>query len=74
MDTKANDATSWFDLPTTIKAAKDKLGSTQPKLSFDKTYPVESQMGMVPLTKPEPSTPIPSEPKLPHEFKVPIKK
>jgi hypothetical protein len=66
------------DLFQIIEAAKKKVDSRfpdhpqDPVIKYDKSYPVESQMGMVPLTKPEPK-PLGDGKHIPHEIKVPFK-
>jgi hypothetical protein len=58
-----------------ISVAKKKSGIDMPidaTPKYDSSYPLEAQMGMVPLTQPE--LPVQKEPKhLPHKAKLPIK-
>ena len=57
-----------------ILAAKQKLNMPQDaKPMYNKSYPLEAQMGMVPLTQPElPNQPEP-QPLVKHESVKPIK-
>ena len=71
MDIKANDAMTHFDL---VQAAKQKVHGlptpVDPVVKYESSYPVDSQMGIVPTKQ---VTPKAGPAKIPHEIKCPIR-